>query len=162
MDLRSSLDRFRLAARQVRNGFFALDPADPDWESHERFDAVESALFDALVASVHGLELGQYGVAGAVDGIVGVPRADRCPAMINRQRGVRSGQWDHPVRHLPRDTRLLLVSFFDWDQTASQDYHLVHVVIDACAAAPEVHGHHALIEFVHLDFELAAQRAGTA
>ena len=64
--------------------------------------------------------------------------------LLNRE--VNSGYWDYPVNEVEHATRLLFVSYFDWDQLDYRDNKYVRVQVDQWPARPEIVGKHGLIE----------------
>jgi len=154
MTLDDSVNAFRLASRELFNGYFKV--ADPyengGWLLEERFSAVEEVLFEQLVSEPHSLPEGRYG-SGQVAVAVELKSSDRAPIMVNRSQD--SGYWDHPLVQVTKDVKLSFLRFFDWDQVGTKDNQYVRVVIVDWPTHPEVAGFHALIEAQYVVYRSA-------
>jgi hypothetical protein len=151
MGMDESMKRFRLASRELYNNFFhVLEPYHNDgWLFEERFSAVQILLFEKLVSEPEGLSGTEYGdVQNEI--VVKLAGYDSVPIMINRE--VNSGYWDHPIREVINEARLLFINFFDWDQLDYRDNRYVRVQIDSWESHPDTAGKHALIESHHVQF----------
>jgi hypothetical protein len=144
MDLDATMSEFRLASRELFNRHFRV--ANPyengGWTLEERFTALQTVLFEMLVARPSELPLERYGLPQPRVS-VSLRLGDFAPLMINR--GIDSGYWDHPIREIDREAALRFVSFFDWDQLGVRDNMYVRVVIISWPRASELEGKHALI-----------------
>jgi hypothetical protein len=141
-----ALESFRLASRELFNGFFRVthDPfANGGWALLERFERVEEVLFEQMVAPACTSGAQRYGQAQPSISVA-LRAGDVAPIMINRE--VDSGYWDHPVNLLTRDASLRFVRFFDWDQLGPRDNRYLRVVVQSWPGRPEVEGKHALVE----------------
>lgn len=54
-------------------------------------------------------------------------RSDFAPIMFNRE--IQSGYWDHPLKEVTNDAKLVFVSFFDWDDLDYRDNRYVRVIV---------------------------------
>jgi hypothetical protein len=145
MTLDDHINRFRVASRELFNGYFRTpDPygGTVGWVLEERFSAVESLLFQKLVTEPSALQLEHYG--DVQNHILVEPQADSVPWMLNRE--LNSGYWDGSPAKVTREARLFFVKFFDWDQLAIRDNRYVRVKVAEWAAHPETTAKHALIE----------------
>lgn len=154
MILDESMNRFRIASRELFNHFFrVIDPHNNGgWLFEERFCQVEAALFEQLVATPCSLPKVTYGAHQPAIRVL-LRTSEFAPIMINRE--VDSGYWDHPLREITKDARLSFVRFFDWDLLGIRDNQYVRVMVDALPAHPEIVGKHALIEARHIVFNQA-------
>lgn len=145
MTLDESMNRFRVASRELFNHFFLVADAynNDGWLLEERFCRVEAVLFEQLVSEPCALPSVSYGAHQPAIRVL-LRHSDFAPIMINRE--VDSGYWDHPLGEVTRDAQLSFVRFFDWDLLAVRDNKYVRVNIDAWPAHPEAVGKHALIE----------------
>jgi hypothetical protein len=152
MTLSHHINQFRVASRELFNGYFrAADPwnrTELAWALEERFSAVESLLFQKLVTEQASLHLGHYG--DAQPHILVVPRTDSVPWMLNRETD--SGYWDGSPDRVTQEARLFFIGFFDWDQLAIRDNRYVRVKVAHWAAHPETIGKHALMETQHVEY----------
>lgn len=149
MNLDTRMNRFRLASRELFNHYFRVEDAsgtetDPEaWGAEERFEEVETVLFEKLVLEPMQLSGPTYGHRNTR--IQVRLRSGRfAPIMLNRE--VDSGYWDHSIREVTDDATLEFVSFFDWDQLHYRDHRYVRVVVAAWPSQPSAVGKHALIE----------------
>jgi hypothetical protein len=149
MNLDTRLNLFRLASRELFNHYFRVEDAsgngtDPEaWGAQERFDEVETVLFEKLVLEPAQMTGPAYGLRNAHIR-VSLRSGSVAPIMLNRE--VDSGYWDHPIGEVTDDATLEFVSFFDWDQLHYRDYRYVRVVVAAWSSQPTAVGKHALIE----------------
>jgi hypothetical protein len=155
VSINTLMSRFRLATRELFNNYFRVeDPYNNDgWLMEERFSAVQAILFQKLVtepASLQSITYGNVQPGILVELKQGIQAA---PGMLNRE--INSGYWDHPVTEVTRDSRLLFLSFFDWDQLDYRDNRYVRVQIADWSRFPETVGKHALIETRHVIFAKA-------
>jgi hypothetical protein len=154
MLLDESMNRFRIASRELFNHFFRVDdPYNNDgWLFEERFCHVEAVLFEQLVVAPSSLPSVTYGTHQPAICVV-LRHSDFAPIMINRE--VDSGYWDHPLGEVTKEAQLSFVRFFDWDLLAIRDNQYVRVNIDAWPAHPEAVGKHALVEAQYVVFHQA-------
>lgn len=149
MNLDAHLNRFRLASRELFNHYFRVEDAsgngtDPEaWGAQERFEEVETVLFDKLVLEPSQLAGPAYGQRNARIRVC-LRSASFAPIMMNRE--VDSGYWDHPIREVTDDVTLEFISFFDWDQLHYRDHRYVRVVVAGWPSQPAAVGKHGLIE----------------
>ena len=150
MNIDEMMNRFRLASREVFNHFFRVsDPYNNDgWSFEERFSEVQAVLFKKLVTEPASLSDKGYGYLQPE--ILVELRSESAPIMLNRE--VDSGYWDHPIKEVTKDARLLFISFFDWDQLDYRDNRYVRVQMDRWSSHPETVGKHALIESQYVRF----------
>ncbi len=148
------MNRFRLASREVFNHFFRVsDPYNNNgWLFEERFSGVQSVLFQKLVTEPASLSQVDYGNL-QFEILVELRSYEPAPIMINRE--IDSGYWDHPIKEVTKDARLLFVSFFDWDQLDYRDNRYVRLQIDGWPSHHETSGKHALIESRYVRFTKA-------
>jgi hypothetical protein len=144
-DLDALINRFRIAARELFNTYFRVD--DPyknnGWSGAERFSDVEVLLFEKLVAEVAGLSIVGYGNLQPEIRVSLRQGLDHAPIMINRETD--SGYWDHPIREVTPDAKLVFIRFFDWDQLDYRDNRYVRVQVEKWASHPEIEGKQALV-----------------
>lgn len=152
MDIDAMMNSFRLASRELFNNFFRLDrpweKATEAWALEGRFRTVEDALFQKLVNEPAGLARMPYGELQP--SIIVELRGDFAPVMVNRL--IDSGYWDHPIKEITQEARLLFIRLFDWDQLNYRDNQYVRVKIDQWRSHPDVAGKHALLESHHIKF----------
>ena len=153
MLLDDSMKKFRLASRELFNGYFRVDqPYENDgWSLEERFSIVEEQLFEQLVSVPHGLT-NVYGLQQPEVSVV-LRGSEFAPIMVNRTAD--SGYWDHPLVEVTKEVRLSFLRFFDWDQVGVRDNQYVRVVIVEWPSHPEVSGFQALIEAQYVAFTSA-------
>lgn len=145
-DVNAALNAFRLASRELFNGYFLVkdEPYDNGgWSLLERFGEVEDVLFEQLVGPSCTSSLGPYGQPQPKL-LASLRSGDFAPIMVHRDTD--SGYWDHPVSEVTRDAVLRFVRFFNWDQLAIRDYRYVEVVIDSWPQHPDLAGKRALVE----------------
>ena len=145
------MKQFRLASRELFNHYFCVpEPYDNDgWILEERFSDVQVLLFEKLVLEPEDLPAIAYGsVQNKL--LVELTNSESAPIMINRD--IDSGYWDYPIKEFTKDTRLLFISFFDWDQLNYRDNRYVRVQIDRCVTHPDIVGKHALVESQYVRF----------
>jgi len=152
VELDECMNQFRIASRELFNHFFRV--ADPHgskqaWPQEERFRDLQSLLFQKLVAEPLSLDILEYGYPWP--DILVEPRYDGAvPIMLNRD--VDSGYWDYPLKEINKDSRLVFVSFFDWDQLDYRDNRYVRVRVDYSSGNADIIGKHALIESQYVRF----------
>jgi hypothetical protein len=153
MDLNEIMNRFRLASRELFNGFFHVtDPLNHSavaWRLEERFSSVEQLLFDKLVSEPASLPAIRY---GDLQPSVHVILRDGGIAPIMLNRGIDSGHWDHPVTQATPDARLQFVRFFDWDELDYRDNRYVRIIVGDWPSQPDTIGKHGLIESQYVKF----------
>ena len=152
IDIDGMMDRFRLASRELFNHYFR-DPGlyDGDgWALAERFSAVQDVLFQKLVVEPASLSTVSYGDPQPDILVALRPGIESAPALINRE--TKSGYWDHPVREIAQGSKLLFISFFDWNQLDYRDNQYVRVQIEHLPSHPETGGKQALIDRRHVVF----------
>ena len=153
--LSEALNSFRLASRELFNGYFrvATEPYDNGgWSLLENYCSVEEVLFEQMIGPTCESELRAYGQPQAAIR-VSLLAGDFAPIMVNRE--VNSGYWDNPICEVKREAVMSFVRFFDWDQLAIHDNRYVEVVIEAWLQHPELQGKHALIESRYTDYSEA-------
>ncbi len=145
------MNLFRIASRELFNNFFRVnDPYNNDgWVFERRFFEVQDMLFKKLVVEPANLSELDYGDIRR-DILVELRDCEVAPIMINRE--MNSGYWDYPLREVSGGTKLLFISFFDWDQLGFRDNRYVRAQIDDWPSHPEVIGKHVLIETHHVRF----------
>ena len=150
MQLDELMTQFRLASRGLFNNFFRTkDPYRTNgWELEERFREVQSVLFQALVTQPANLQEVPYGQPQP--GIMVRLKTEFAPIMLNRD--INSGYWDYPLKEVTRDTRMIFIEFFDWDQLDVRDNRYVRVIVNSWPSRPEAQGKHALIESHYVEF----------
>jgi hypothetical protein len=148
--LDESLDRFRIASRELFNHYFRATDRDArvGWTLAERFSEVEAVLFQKLVTEPFQLPNIRYGEP--ISAIHVRPTTDRTPIMLNRE--IDSGYWDFPLETVTREADLAFVRYFDWDQLAYRDNQYVRVRVEAWPSHPEAVGKYALIETQYVEF----------
>ena len=150
------MQRFRIASRELYNNFFAVpDPWRNDgWIMAERFADVEQVLFRRLVfePTPEGLSQGcaHFDVELAIQVVLTTPF---CPIMINR--AIDSPYWDHPIKEITQEARLLYIEFFDWDELSFRNNQYVRVRIQQWDAHPGTVGSQALVEARHVRYAKA-------
>lgn len=151
--INKAMNKFRLASREIYNGYFFNDDPNASHDDfylpRERFIDLQSVLFSKLVLEPCNLDDADYGSNKVIQGIFVVSASELVdgegiPALVNRDKV--SGYWDFALKHLPLDTKLGFVRFFDWDQRAVMDNRLVRAEILSCPSMPEIVGKHVLIE----------------
>jgi hypothetical protein len=162
--IHEKISLFRTASRELFNTYFRVRGGEQDgssssaalhqgaWEAETDFREVEALLFEKLVAKPSGLTV-RYGELQP--SIVVKLRSKFCPVMINR--GIDSGDWDHPVNEITEHAKLLFISFFDWDALAVRDYLYVRVLVQEWADHADAVGKHALIETQYVSFASIAE-----
>jgi hypothetical protein len=104
---------FRIADRELFNRFFRVpspwENQEAAWSLVERFNDLESVLFQKMVAEALGVSGSSYGEPQKDILLVG---QGEVPALINREDD--SGYWDFPISTIPVDAEMQFVSFFDW------------------------------------------------
>ena len=157
--INKAMTKFRLASREIYNSYFFNDDPNASHEDFylplERFVDLQSVLFSKLVLEPCNLENADYGSDKVIQGILVVSASDfvdgdGIPAFVNRDKV--SGYWDFALEHLPSDTKLGFVCFFDWDQRAAKDNRLVRAEILSCPTMTEIVGKHVLIEAGYVRF----------
>lgn len=152
-DLNELMNQFRLASRELFNHFFRVsDPYSSGqhaWLQEERFSEVQAVLFQQLVAEPISLSIVEYGTTQP-NVLVELRYDGAVPIMLNRE--IDSGYWDHPVKEVGTDARLLFVCFFDWDQLDYRDNRYIRVQVDRWPTHPDIAGKHGLIESQYVRF----------
>ncbi len=151
MELDALLNRFRVASRELFNGYFRVDNPykDPEaWALEERHGEIEALLFEKMVLEPADLPRIEYGLLHP--NIQVQLRSDFAPIMFNRE--INSGYWDHPLKEVTNDAKLVFVSFFDWDDLDYRDNRYVRVIVKEWAAHPEMANKHALLEIQYALF----------
>lgn len=145
------MNRFRLASRELFNGFFFVqDPYTNDgWIWEERFRVTERVLFASLVSEPAGIDAAEYGSV-QFNILVQLRHGRTAPILLNRD--VDSGYWDYPLRELNEGVSLAFMSFFDWDALAYRDNRYVRVQVKDWPEHTEVVGKHALVESHYVRF----------
>lgn len=169
-DLHQSMCRFRMAARELFNHYFAVPPppATPYYDYNEGFIEVEQILFTKLVLEPCAVPLASnsyvYGIdahpgirvrlpiANADEDVVGVSEQPSAPIMLNRE--INSGYWDYSLDRFTNDATLLFVSFFDWSSEYSRDNAYVLVQVSDWASHPEAIGKQGLVESHYVRYVL--------
>lgn len=145
MELGALLNRFRIASRELFNVYFRVDNPYNDseaWTLEERHSEIEVLLFEKMVLEPASLPHIEYGLPHP--NILVWLQSDFAPIMINRE--IDSGYWDHPLKEITNDAKLVFVSFFDWDDLDYRDNRYVRVIVSEWAAHPDIVGKHALLE----------------
>jgi hypothetical protein len=144
------LNRFRVASRELLNGYFRTANPYPTgtlgWVLEARFLDVEALLFEKLVTEAVPLRSVRYGTVQPQ--ILVVPHTDPVPWMLNRE--IKSGYWDGSPDAVTPEARLMFIEFFDWDQLAIRDNRYVRVQVASWQSQPGAVGKHALIETHHV------------
>lgn len=144
---------FRVAGRELFNRFFRVESPwenqEAAWLLVERFNDLESVLFQKMVSEVLGI--GEVGYGEPQKDILLVGQGE-VAALINRE--VESAYWDFPVATIPVDAEIQFVSFFDWDALSIRDNKYVRVRIASCASNPGLVGKHALVDAQGVSFRL--------
>jgi len=155
LDIDSSIREFRIASRELFNGYFRIDNPynNEGWDGRDRFSRLESTLFDALVGQPHDLTPGAYGTASG-EVLVKLRDLDAAPAQINRL--VDSGYWDHPITQIDSSVVLFFIRFFDWDQLDYRDNRFVRARVQEWPSQTNAVGKHVLLETQHVRFALRA------
>ena len=95
--LSEALNSFRLASRELFNGYFrvATEPSDNGgWSLLENYCSIEEVLFEQMIGPTCESELRAYGQPQAAIR-VSLLAGDFAPIMVNRE--VNSGYWDNPI-----------------------------------------------------------------
>ena len=146
MLLHDRLVAFRLASRQLFNGFFR-HPSNSAaaWEDEERFSNVEEELFRMLVSDPEGIPDIAYAETQPEICI-------RFRAGISSKRWLlnRKGSWEESV--CLADAEMHFEAFFDWNQVGVKDYQYVRVKVAECPDRTDLVGMEALIEFQDVYF----------
>ncbi|MCP5242486.1 MAG: hypothetical protein H6940_03455 [Burkholderiales bacterium] len=152
MELDAHINRFRIATRELFNHFFRVD--DPynngSWVLEERYEEVESLLFEKLVLEPAELPLIPYGTLQPNIRVNLRGTGGFVPIMLNRE--VDSGYWDYPLKEVTREAKLAFISFFDWDQLDYRDHRYVRAQVIERKSQPEIVGKHAFIETHYVCF----------
>lgn len=152
MDLDLLLNRFRIASRELFNGFFRVDAPyehEKAWVLEERYEEVEAMLFEKLVLEPGELPFFRYGQLHP-NIRVQLRYGEFAPIMLNRETD--SGYWDYPVKEITKEAQLSFVRFFDWDQLDYRDHRYVRVLVSEWPSQPNAVGKHALIETHYVQF----------
>ena len=155
MTIDRSMNRFRLASRELFNQYFRID--DPyennGWDLEEDFSQIEQLLFQKLVAEKYGLPTSSYGRTQKA--IVVKPITDGCPWMLNRELPVAHGYWDYPDAKFLQSIHAEFVRFFDFDWLAYRDYRYVMVFVSTAPGLQEIENRYALVETQYVRYSLA-------
>lgn len=151
MDFDELMGQFRRANRELFNNFF-LNLEEDGWLARERYTDVEFILFQRMVLSMFDIQGVGYGKPEPAVRVVIAGDHSSAPIMINRE--IDSPYFDFPVDQLTRDAVLHFVKFFDWSPTNVCDHQYVEVQINDWPSHPETKGKIALIENLHVKFEL--------
>lgn len=146
---------FRVAGRELFNRFFRIENPwenqEAAWSLVERFNDLESVLFQKMVSEALGMSGNCYGEPQKDILIVGQGQGE-VSALINRE--VDSGYWDFPVTKVPVDAEMQFVAFFDWDVLLIRDNKFVRIRIASCASNPALAGKHALVDAQEVSYRL--------
>lgn len=150
-----SINRFRLASREIFNNFFLEDfLKNEDWDFYEQFTCIEEELFYALVASRAGINANTYGLPQTE--ILARPSFDyTCGIPILLDKDIDSGCWDCPTKTAPSNCVFTFISFFDWDQKSYKDNRYLRAIVKEWPEMPDLVGKHALIETIYLSYNTA-------
>jgi hypothetical protein len=146
MSIHDRLVTFRLASRQLFNGFFRHSiKSAAALEDEERFGNVEDELFSMLVSDPEGIANTTY-------------HEPQHEILIKFQAGIRSKRWlvnrasSWGEEICPDDAELHFEAFFDWDQMGVKDYQYVRVWVADCPSQIPLVGMEALVEFQDVEF----------
>jgi hypothetical protein len=158
MDITSSFLLYRETARHVWNTAFVGHIPNVDWNARDGFCDACLSLFKEIVLVPSGLdpECSQADYASPAfvyESIVLKPKGPSLafPILINREKGVDSGYWDHPIDVFSNKDGLLKFSkFFDWNDLAKRDFQYVMTKIES--SNQDIDGRFALVEPQYIDF----------
>jgi len=146
MPLHDRLTAFRLASRQLFNGFFRCSTGSAAaWQDEERFSNVEEELFRMLVSDPEGIPDIAYPETQPEIHVRFRDRIPRARWLLNRD-----GSWEEAV--CPPDAELQFEAFFDWDQVGVKDYQYVRVRVGTCPSRIELSEVEALVEYQDVIF----------
>lgn len=175
MNIDDLMNEFRLGSRELFNRhfrvprpyvndlkwglqdrYFRMDNPHPKeeeeaWRKEDRFEKVESVLFETLVLEPAGLPITPYGCAN--QSIRVQLRFSDAPIMISRTSD--SGPWDHPVRIVTQNATMDFVCFFDWDSLGYRDHRYVRVEVTDDQSQPPLCRQHGLIETQYVRFSIS-------
>ena len=162
MDLHRSINRFRLASRELFNNYFAVPcvPEEQGFEYYDGFGEVERILFTMLVLEPCAVpqppadyRYGFYAhprirvrlpIANVGENVLGNDEPRFAEILINRE--ISSGYWDFPLDRFSNEATLLYIGFFDWESMHSRDNEFVRIQISEWPSHPEAEGKHGLVK----------------
>ena len=172
MTLDDSMNKFRVAGRELFNNYFRVPSLSEDYELavelEEGFNAVEQLLFEKLVLEPwsipnvkYGYKFGAYPeirvslpIPNSDEGLIGDPDNPPLAAPIMLNREVDSGYWDYPLDRFTNDATLMFICYFDWVQFGFRDNNYVRVLVRDWPAHPDVVGKEGLVESYQVRFVL--------
>ncbi len=166
MDIHESMNRFRLASRELFNHYFSVPQGENAFEYYDGFNEVERVLFTMLVLEPCSVPRASKDYTYGIDGhpgirvrlpianvgeyLVGDDTPQVAPIMLNREltwiNSGYCGYWDFPLNSFSNEATLLYVSFFDWESMAYRDNAYVRVQVSDWPSHPEAIGRHGLVE----------------
>ena len=146
-DITDLMNNYRECVRNLWNTYFRMPgPTRTQVDAAFRFDHISELLFNELVL----YKIGKPGKSKKKNDPwpfleVGL-NGDDCPALINRPSQGGGKYWDEKVNQVTRNSVLLLIDYFDFDEFNYIDYRYYRVKIISYPEHPELAGREALIE----------------
>lgn len=153
MNVDLCLRRFRLASRELFNGYFLPLKDHSSWSDssvlYASFFEVEQVLFAKLVSEPAELIPVAYGECQREIRVGGFSESDY---YLNELLKATPANWDHQVYAFPKDTMVSFVKFVDLEPLKCFDNQLVLVEIMSCPAYPELEGKRVVTQFCSSKF----------
>jgi len=153
MNVDLCLRRFRLASRELFNGYFLPLKDHSNWSDssvlYASFIELEQALFAKLVTEPAELIPVVYGECQREIGVGGFSSSDYCLGELLK---AAPGNWEHQVYAFPKDTTVSFVKFVDIEPLKCFDNQLVLVEIMSCPSNPELEGKRVVTQFCSSKF----------
>ncbi|HTX16212.1 MAG TPA: hypothetical protein VMD77_13020 [Candidatus Baltobacteraceae bacterium] len=147
-DVSSIFDHFRISAWTIWNTAFWPLPDLRNWDSVDRFDGIQRALFDSLVLVRVDREWPVENIfRAAMPFFHVVPKHDTQIMIQNPRSDRQTGYWDHPVKQIkPGDAELHFIAYFDWDRMDYADLRYYRAQITKFEVHSGLVGREVLIE----------------
>ena len=119
----------------------------------ESFKFVRVELFKSIVIKF-GVNRGLSSLskkAAAKSLKVCIPKGQSVPVLINREKNVNHGYWDHDVSEIDASCELDFVDLFDWDSCGVLDMSIVMAKVVGCEASPRIVNHFLLIDIKYVE-----------
>lgn len=153
-----AVNRYRECARSIWNNYFLEQfQSTKHWDLVESFNRIQQELFDSIVLTPTLFD------DEKIDFILGypchqiklVPAWDDkwdIPVEINREKGMRAGYWDHPVKKISSQAELSFINFFDWDATGFLEMSKIMAEISNFPENPNLNQHSLFVDTIYVDF----------
>ena len=155
MSILESINKYRECVRSIWNIYFLNNfQINQDWILIDSFNRIKQDLFQSIVLYQLEEDMPDFVLGYPINKIKIIPADNICweiPVSINREKGINSGYWDHPITKINSYADISFINFFDWNPYGFIDMSKIIAVISDYPENQNLIGHCLIIDLIYVD-----------